>query len=80
MAKCVLFAGNRDHASGGHGIRPPSQDTGKTDVSQQGGAESGAVGADAAKLVDELIRIVTAWPLLPAPIRQAILTLLDAVE
>jgi len=42
----------------------------------EGAAKSGAV-PDAVALAVDLARIVAAWPMLSAPIRRAILALLD---
>jgi hypothetical protein len=62
--------------SGGQGTRTPQENTGNSSISDEGGANSGAV-LDAAALAVDLARIVVAWPMLPAPIRRAILALLD---
>ena len=68
------------YRSGGHGIRPPAQDTGKTADSQEGGAQSGARESDSAKTAADLARIVNAWQLLPGFVRRAMVALLDAAR
>ena len=54
------------------GVEHPTKNTGKQHVSNQGGAESGALDVDS-----DLARVVEAWPTLPATVRAEILSLVD---
>jgi hypothetical protein len=60
---------------GGTGLENTADSSGKTPISETGGAESGAVSAE---LPPDLAKIVAAWPNLPEPIRRAMLALVGA--
>ena len=66
--------------SGWGGIRTPLENTGKTGVSDQSGAECGALAAREAPLDPELAAVVDAWPALPAGLRAGILAMIDAAK
>jgi hypothetical protein len=60
------------------GLEPLSQDTGKSGISTQSGAKSGALSTKAAVIDPDLAHVTAAWPALPPPIKTAILALVDA--
>jgi len=62
------------------GIELPPQNTEKTQLEAQGGAESGAVGAREAPLDPDLQLIVDRWEDLPQPIKAGILAMVRAAE
>lgn len=64
--------------SGGHGIRTPLENTGKTGVSDESGAQCGALGAQNGALAPELRAIIDAWPILSDAIKAGILALVRA--
>lgn len=74
--------------NGWGGTRTPLENTGKTGVSDQSGAKSGAVGAQTADFGDsatdpmdpELAAVVDAWPALPAAIKAGILAMVRAAK
>ncbi len=57
------------------GFEPPRETPGNTGVSEQGGAESGAVGAPIPTADSELAEVVNAWAELTAETRRLILAL-----
>lgn len=59
--------------------RTPPENPGNSQFSAEGAANSGAV-ADVGGLAAELARIVAVWPLLSAPIRRAMLALVDSAN
>ena len=60
------------------GLEPPPKTSGKTAVSEGGGAESGAVGARNRGVDGELAAVVTAWADLPDAVRVGILAMVHA--
>ena len=67
-------------AMGHEGVEPPPENTDKTGVLNQSGAESGALDAQKAELSPELAAVVEAWPKLPPAIRAGILAMIRAAE
>ena len=61
-------------------IRTLLENTGKTGVSDQSGAECGALAAREAPLDPELAAVVDAWPALPAAIKAGILATIRAAQ
>jgi len=61
-------------------LEPSSNSPGKTPVSETGGAESGAVGAENTAIDPDLAQVIEAWDSLPPAIREAILAMLRAAE
>jgi hypothetical protein len=70
--------GDRQNWSGKDRIRTPPENTGKTGVSDQSSAESGALDPQNAILDPELAAVVEAWPALPEAIRAGILAMIRA--
>lgn len=68
------------NASGWGGIRTPRKNAGKTQVTNQSGAESGALGAREAPIDPELAAVVEAWPALPDAIKAGILAMIRAAK
>ena len=64
------------YISGEDRNRAPLENTGNSRFIAEGAANSGAV-ADVGVLAAELARIVAVWPLLSAPIRRAMLALVE---
>jgi hypothetical protein len=62
-----------------HGNRTSIENAGDGEISNQGGAESGALGADSPLIDSDLQVIVTAWPALPEAVRAGILAMIGAV-
>jgi hypothetical protein len=62
----------------GRGLEPLVQNAGKTGVSTQSGAKSGALSTEAAVIDPNLAHVVGAWPVLPTAIKKAILALVEA--
>ena len=60
----------------GTGLELPPENAGKTGVLDQGGAESGALGAREAPLDADLAAVVDAWPALPDAIKAGILAMI----
>jgi hypothetical protein len=60
------------------GVEIPPQNAGKTQISQTGGAKSGALSSDSAPIDPDLQRVLEAWPMLPAALRSGILAMIDA--
>jgi hypothetical protein len=56
------------------------QNTGKTGIPPQSGAESGAPGARKAPLDPELAAVVDAWPALPEAIKAGILAMIGSCK
>jgi hypothetical protein len=63
--------------SGGGGIRTPREIPEETALSNQGGAESGAVTSEIRPIDSNLAHVVSAWPDLPEAIRRAVLALVN---
>mgnify|MGYP006991981255 CR=1 FL=1 len=64
---------------GGIGPETPPKTSKKRQVSQRGGAKSGAVASDVR--IDNELQLVTAiWPKLSEPIKQAILAIVRSVR
>ncbi len=75
-------ATSRPARLGDTGLEPPSltdsADNHLQKSALQGGAESGAV-EDGSHVIDpDLLRVIDAWPELPAPIRSGILAMIQA--
>jgi hypothetical protein len=62
------------------GLETSHDSPGKTGVFEQGGANSGARFEDFRLSNSDLARIIDAWPMLPAHVKAAILTLVGSVE
>jgi len=62
------------------GIRTPRENAGKSRVSDQSGAESGALAARKDPLDPELAAVVDAWPALPEAMKASILAMIGAVK
>jgi len=62
------------------GIETPAKNEGKTGVSDQSGAECGALDARKADFPPGLAAVVEAWPTLPQAIRTGILAMIRAGE
>ncbi len=60
--------------------RTPLENTGNTGVSDQSGAESGALGAREALIDPGLVAVVDAWPALPAAIKEGIVAMVRAAR
>jgi hypothetical protein len=60
--------------------RTPHENTGKTGVSDQSGAECGALDAPKAPFDPELAAVVDAWPALPAAIKAGILAMIRGAK
>ncbi len=61
-------------------MRTTSENTGKTGVPQESGAESGASSGDSAPIDPDLAAVVSAWPTLPYAIRAAVLAIVRAPQ
>lgn len=62
------------------GLEPTSHSTGNTIDPPQGGAKSGALGAQNGPLDPDLAAIVKAWPTLPEPIKAGIVAMIGAAK
>ena len=71
MATCD----DRFRINGEDGIRTPQENAGKTRASDQGGAESGALGAQHGPIEPDLALLIDRWPTLPDATKAAITTL-----
>jgi hypothetical protein len=78
-SKIGAGAGGRKR-SGGGGIRTTPETHDKTALFAEGGAKSGALATQTDPIDPDLSRILAAWPLLPAPIRAAILALVGTAR
>jgi hypothetical protein len=63
---------------GGTGVELPQENTGNTEIRNQSGAESGALGAREAPLDPDLLAVVDAWPALPESVKAGILAMIRA--
>ena len=64
----------------GRGLEQPLLSPGKSPVPVQGGAESGAVGAQSTLVDADLRAIIEAWPELPDAVKAGILAMIHAAE
>jgi hypothetical protein len=78
----LALAGSCEHCIDVHipprGVEQTSNSSGKLKFGDQGGAESGAVGAGRPAIDDELAKLLKAWPKLPPAIRTGILGMVNA--
>ena len=61
-------------------IRTPAENAGKTGVSDQSGAECGALGAQNAPIDSDLAMVVKRWAGLPEAVRADILAMVTAAK
>lgn len=66
--------------SGGQGIRTTPENAGKTTLSDQGDAESGAVGAFSVPDDPDLWAVIQAWPSLPEDAKSAVLEVAKGIN
>ena len=66
--------------SGEDRIRTPAENAGKTGVSDQSGAECGALGAQNAPIDSDLAMVVKRWAGLPEAVRADILAMVTAAK
>jgi hypothetical protein len=64
--------------SGEDRIRTPHENTGESTVSDQSGAESGAIDDESEPADPNLSAVIDAWPTLPGPIKAGILAMVRA--
>jgi hypothetical protein len=62
------------------GIELPTQNTGETSFSHQGGAESGAVEGEMQKYAPDLATVIAAWPHLSETIRISIVAMVQKID
>jgi hypothetical protein len=65
---------------GGTGLEHPSKSSGFPGYLPEGGAESGAVGAQSAQFPPDLAAVVAAWPDLPETVRREVVGLVRAAD
>ncbi len=65
---------------GDTGVELPFENTGKTKVSDQSGAECGALVARKAPFDPELAAVFEAWPTLPEAIKVGVLAMIGAAK
>lgn len=82
---CAIFATLSDiqlfdakSLSGEDRIRTPHENTGESTVSDQSGAESGAIDDESEPADPNLSAVIDAWPTLPGPIKAGILAMVRA--
>ena len=63
---------------GDTGLEHPSNPSGKSNTSETGGAESGALGSEIDPPDADLAVVIEAWPTLPVAVRAAIMALVPA--
>lgn len=61
-------------------LEHPPQNTGKTLISETGGAKSGALSANSDPIDPDLQRLIEAWPTLPAALKAGIVAMIDAAR
>jgi len=62
------------------GLELPPQNTEKSAISENGGAESGAFSVESSSLEPNLQQIIDAWPTLPEAFRGAIMAMIAAAR
>ena len=60
---------------GGTGLEPPPKSSGFPGYLPEGGAESGAIGAQNGPIDPELAEVVRAWPTLPPVVKGGIMAM-----
>lgn len=63
---------------GDTGREHPSNPSEKSNISETGGAESGALDGEIDRLDTDLAAVIKAWPTLPASVRSSIMALVGA--
>ncbi len=63
---------------GGTGLEPPPKSSGFPGYLPEGGAESGAIGAQNGPIDPELAEVVRAWPTLPPVVKGGIMAMVRA--
>ncbi len=62
------------------GLEPPPKSSGNPGCRPEGGAESGAVGAQSAPFPPDLAAVVAVWPTLPEATRRQVIGLVKAAD
>jgi len=71
---------NETNTSGGEGIRTSREIPERNALSEQGGAESGALAIKTRPIDPDLATLINAWQNLPEPIKAGILAMILAAK